>query len=123
MEITSGLVAKVGAGLTALGIGSTGIYLASRYANNFISKYEWALINFLDGEDNDIVFDVKKGEDEKQDLTDADISFTDGKPQKVTVSAIVKVSGTGGSNFKKKSGDAQIDDVEMKEIKQLNNGS
>lgn len=123
MEISSGLIAKTGAVLAALCVGGTGIYLAKNHLNNSISKYEWALINFLEKAKHDIVFDVKTGENENTDLSDSDITFANGKPQKVTVSAIVQVSGTSNSSFKKNGGNASINDEQMKEIKDLNGGN
>lgn len=116
-------VVKITAGLIILVGGGTAIYLGKEYLDNYISKYEYALIDYLLGKDNDIVFDVKKGENADQDLSDSDIAFTNGQPQKVTVSAIVQVAGTSGSSFKKSGGNASIDDEQMKGIKALNGGN
>lgn len=64
MKITAKLAAKVGVLVGLSGVGITGVYLGGDYANNLLSKYEKALIAFLNSNGgNDIVFEVKKKDD------------------------------------------------------------
>lgn len=117
MEITTGLLTKSGAALALLGIGGTSIYFGHDYVTNNLSRYDIALINFLDkeGGNNDIIFEVKKGEEGTEDLTANDIAFS---TNPASVTAKVKVTAnTTGSTFKTNSGTANEDD--LKPIKEL----
>lgn len=125
MALGAGLVAKGAIALGVVGVGATGIYFAQKYLNFSFDKYDLALINFLSHPENDIVFDVKKGDSASQDLTEGDIKFSDNQNEKITVLATVKVSGTSTNNshFKKNGNSVSLDDQTMKEIKALNGGN
>lgn len=110
--------------LGVLGLGGVGVWAVKDYfGDNMLSKYDYAMINFLQKDNTDIVFEVKKGENADQDLTANDITFTNGQPEKVTVSAVVQVTANSQTSFKKGSSTASIDDTEMAEIKALNGGN
>lgn len=125
MAITAGLATKILIGLGIVGLGATGAYYLKGFGANLISEYDEALLEFLDGDkDHDIVFDVKKGEDAKDDLTEADIVLPNGEKKDVSVSAIVQISTASTSAFKKKGGTAADEnDKGMKKIRELNGGN
>lgn len=101
MEITTGLVAKVGGGLSLLGAGATGIYLGHDYLSNYLSIYDKALIDFLrDDEANDIIFEVKKGDD-SADLGADDLNFSNTN-QTPTIKVKVSANTSTANNIFKK---------------------
>lgn len=118
MEITTGLVAKVGGGAVLLGGGATGIYFGHDYLSNSISRYDTALMDFLDTDEatNDIIFDVKKGESGNEELGTNDITLSSTAS---TVKVKVKANTADLSATFKTNGNTPGDDA-LKEIKQLN---
>lgn len=125
MAITAGVAIKTLVAAGILGLGATGFYYTKEYLSNGFSKYDLALVNFLVAdEDNDIVFEIKKGAEANQDLAETDIAFTNGTEKSVSLSAVVQVSSTSTTAFKKKGGTApDSNDEAMKKIKELNKGS
>lgn len=120
MEITTGLVAKVGGGAVLLGGGATGIYFGHDYLSNSISRYDTALIDFLDTDEakNDIIFDVKKGESGNEELGTNDITLS-GTNAPSSVKVKIKANTADLSATFKTNGSTPGDDS-LKEIKQLN---
>lgn len=76
MEITSAALAKGGGAAICMGLPGIGIYQVTLHFAGNISKYDKALIEFLnDDPDNDVIFEVKKGETGDRDLETNDIAF------------------------------------------------
>lgn len=123
MEITAGLVGKVGLGLGVVGAGATGIYVGVEYLNNSLSYYDTALIYFLEAAgDHDIKFEVKKGTGTPGSFADSDVVASEPN-QAELFSARIQVNSTVDSIFKK-GGAAATDAAKgIKEIKELNKKS
>lgn len=119
MAIAGGVAAKIGISLLVLlGGGGTVIYLGYDYLTNSISRYDIALVNFLKDDDaNDIIFDVKKGDNPGSDLTENDISFSDTKTLPLSVK--VKVTADTNSNNTFKKGNKSDGASNLEEIKKL----
>lgn len=118
MEITTGLIAKVGGGAVLIGGGSTGIYFVHDYLSNSISRYDTALMEFLNTDTNDIIFEVKKGENGNEDLETNDIALSNAN---TTSSVKVKVKAeTSTINTTFKTNGSTPNEDALKGIKQLN---
>lgn len=120
MEITTGLIAKVGGGAVLVGGGATGIYFGHDYLSNSISRYDTALMDFLDTDEakNDIIFEVKKGENGNEDLGTNDITLS-GTNTPSPVKVKIKANTTDLNATFKTNGNTP-DETALKGIKQLN---
>lgn len=122
MAIVGGVATKIGISLLVLlGGGGTIVYLGYDYLVNSISRYDKALVDFLrDDEANDIIFEVKKGDNSGSDLTENDISFSDQQSLPISVKVKVTADTTNNNTFKK--GNSTGEASKLDKIKELGKG-